>query len=178
MEINSSLQGAIEGYRSFSNFLPEWAKQLLLLAFLSLLILIYAISIWKFYRFVSKKNIFELDLRKYNKSSNSFLYKFFNVLFYFIEYLLILPFLVFIWFSLFSIFLMALTKGLSLDRILMISAVVVASIRMAAYYKGDLSKDLAKLLPFTILGLAITSPNFFRISEISGGKSVYVYSAW
>ena len=37
---------------------------------------------------------------------------------------------------------------------------------MTSYYKGDLSKDLAKLLPFTLLAISITKPNFFNIGRI------------
>src|SRR3989344_2620169 len=51
--------------------------------------------------------------------------------------------------------------------ILFIAAVIVGSIRITAYYTEDLSKDLAKLFPFTILAIALVSPGFFKRETLS-----------
>ena len=37
---------------------------------------------------------------------------------------------------------------------------------MTAYYNEDLSKDLAKLVPFTLLGVSIINPHFFDVGRI------------
>ena len=37
---------------------------------------------------------------------------------------------------------------------------------MTSYYSEDLSKDLAKMLPFTLLAVAITKPGFFNFTQI------------
>ena len=168
MDFTSIIQKIIIDYNSFGSSIPNWVKQFILLFFFVIITVFYAVVIWKFYRFISKKNIIGLNLNQYNNSSNIFLSKFFKVVLYFVEYILILPLLVFFWFSLFSIFLLLLTRDVDLNKILIISAVIVASIRATSYYKEDLSRDLAKLLPFTILGLAITSSNFFSVDKILG----------
>jgi len=107
-----------------------------------------------------------LDLNQYNTSEHPFLEKTIATFFYIIEYFLILPFLIFIWFSIFTLFLIFLTDNLELGALLLISAAILAAIRMTAYYHEDLSKDLAKLFPFTLLAISILNPNFFSIERI------------
>jgi len=156
----------VEAYLGFVATLPSWIQNFLTLFVLVLLIVIYSVFIWKFYRFISKKNIISLNLNKYNKSNHPILTKALAATFYFIEYIIILPFLIFFWFTVFTLFLIFLTEGLELSSLLIISATIIAAIRMTAYYKGNLSKDLAKLLPFTLLAISITKPNFFDIERI------------
>ncbi len=163
MKLGSNLNTISSGFNLFNSSIPVWAKEFISLFLLSVLILVYAIIIWKFYRFISKKNIFKLNLRQYNKASNPELSRFLDVAFYFLEYIFILPILVIFWFMIFSLFLVVLTRGVP---IAIISAIVISAIRMTAYYKEDLSKDLAKLLPFTILGIAIIRPASFSLDNI------------
>jgi hypothetical protein len=53
---------------------------------------IYAIFIFNFYRFLGGKNIFELDLDKYEQSRFQFLRVVLHLVFYVIKYLVIFPF--------------------------------------------------------------------------------------
>jgi len=127
---------------------------------------LYAIFIWNFYRFVAKKDLVKLNLNQYNTSQHPIFAKFFGAIFYFTEYILILPLLVFVWFSVFTLFLVFLTENLDVGSIILISATVIAAIRAVSYYNSNLSKDLAKLLPLTLLALAITNTGFFSIERI------------
>jgi len=153
-------------YQSFLGILPPWAQNFVNLFFLALVVFVYAVIIWKFYRFVARKNIIELNLNKYNKSQNNAASKFLSGVFYFIEYIIVLPFLIFLWFIVFAVILIFLTQGLEVSTVLILSAVIIGAIRMAAYYKEDLSKDLAKLLPFTLLAILISKPNFFNFESL------------
>ena len=141
--------GITEAYNLFVASLPQWAQHFISFFLLALLILIYAVFIWKFYRWIATKNLLELNLNKYNKSQNPALAKMFAGLFYLLEYIIILPFLIFFWFLIFTLFLLVLTENLPVNSLLIISATIIAAIRMTAYYNEDLSKDLAKLVPFT-----------------------------
>ena len=47
-----------------------------------------------------------------------------------------------------------------------ISTIIIIVIRVTAYYKESLSKDIAKLLPFTLLAVAITEKDFFKFENI------------
>ena len=109
---------------------------------------------------VAKKNILELNLSKFNKSEHAVISKIIGGLIYFLEYLIILPFVVFLWFGVFTIFLILLTDTLEVNTILVIGVVIVAAIRMTAYYKENLSKELAKLIPLTLLVVAISQGLF------------------
>lgn len=150
---------------TFAN-LPSYFGSFFNFLVLVLLIVIYSIFIWKFYKFIAKKNILGLDLNKYNQSNNPSLTKLVAGLFFFIEYILVLPFLIFFWFAVFALFFIFLTKELEVHTLLMISATIVAAIRMTSYYKEDLSRDIAKLLPFTLLSVSILSPGFFNVERV------------
>ena len=157
-----------EAYTTFLASLPAWAQTFVNLFLLILLVFIYAMFIWKFYRFIATKNIFGLDLNKYNTSNNPLLTKLLAGGLYFLEYLIILPFVIFFGFIIFTIFLIFLTNTLEVSAVLTISAVVIAVIRMTSYYKEGLSRDLAKLLPFTLLAISLLNPNFFDFNRIIG----------
>lgn len=155
-----------EIYETLITSIPQPYAILLNLLVFTILITFYALFVWKFYRFLAKKDIIKLNLGQYNKTEHYGLKKFLAYVFYFIEYIIILPFVVFFWFTMLVVFLILLSKEQSVQSILIISAVVVASVRMTAYYKEDLSRDLAKMLPFTILTVFLLSPNFFSLPNV------------
>ncbi len=155
----------IKLYKEFITFLPSPLGEFFNLLILVLLIVLYSIFIWKFYRFIATKNFLGLNLNKHNKSQNPFFTKLLAGALYFLEYIIILPFLIFFWFSIFTLFLIILTTTEEISQILIISATIVAAIRMTAYYKEDLAKDLAKFLPFTLLAIAVLNPNTFSEAQ-------------
>ncbi len=167
-EVISFGSSILEVYHLFISMLPFWAKNFVNLFLIAIVIFIYAVFIWKFYRFISKKNILELNLKKYNKSTYPAVEKTMGGIYYFLEYLILLPILVFLWFGVFTLFLVLLTENLDLNTLLIISATIIVAIRLAAYYKEDLAKDLAKLLPFTLLGVSLTQNTMFSFSKILG----------
>lgn len=158
----------IELYNELMGFLPSYVGNFFNFLILVLLVVLYAIIIWKFYRFVSKKNLIELNLNQYNKSEHPLIAKVIAGAFYLLEYIIILPFIIFIWFSVFTLFLIFLTENLEISTVLITSATIVAAIRMTSYYKEELAKDLAKLLPFMLLAISILNPNFFNVERILG----------
>jgi len=138
----------------------------LTLIFFTVVIVIYSVFVFYFYRFLAKKNIIELNLNQYNQYANPAVVKFFAVIFYLIEYVIVFPVLTFFWFAVLSILILLLSKGIDISTILLISAALVASVRITAYVSEDLSKDLAKMLPFTLLAIAITTAGFFDINAL------------
>lgn len=133
------------------------------LAFLTAVIVIYSIFVFYFYRFLAKKNILELNLNQYNLYSNPAAIKFFAVLFYLLEYMILLPILTFFWFGVLAILTLILAKDLPVNMVLVLAAALVTSIRVTSYVNEDLSKDLAKMLPLTLLAIAITTAGFFNL---------------
>ncbi|MBU3904544.1 MAG: hypothetical protein KJ906_00120 [Nanoarchaeota archaeon] len=119
--------------------------QLITLAIYTVGMVFYAIVIWHFYRSLAKKEIFQ------KKGISS----------YVLKYLVLFPLVASVWFLIISMFLFFLAKGLSVDQVLLASITIVSSVRAAAYYNEDLSKDLAKMIPFALLGIFIVDPSYF-----------------
>lgn len=155
----------IETYQSFIAFFPPYMGTFLNLLIIVLAVVLYSIFVWKFQKFISRKNLIELDLNKYNKSENPFSLKLTAGSFYFLEYILIIPIIIFIGYILFTFFLLIFIDYLDTSKVLAISAIIIVSIRILSYYKENLSQDVAKLLPFTLLAVAILSPNTFSQTQ-------------
>ena len=155
----------LKAYSLLTSALPSWAQGFVGLFLLVLLVVFYSIFIWKFYRFISKKNPLGLNLNKYNKIEHSFFARLITGTLYFVEYILILPFLIFVVFAIFTFFLIILGQNQDISQRLIISAVIIAAIRMTAYYKEGLSQEIAKILPFTLLAIAALNPGTFSQSN-------------
>lgn len=149
-------------YNSFIESMPGFLGDFINLLILVLLIFIYGLFVWKLYKFISKKNFLNLNFEKYTESKG----KFMSGLIYFVEYLIISPFILFFAFGIFTIFLIVLTRNLEISTLLIISAAVIATARMASYYKQDLAEEIAKILPLTLLGVAIVTPGFFDVELV------------
>lgn len=158
----------LEAYNSTLSAVPESFQNFINLFLIVIIIVVYSVFIWKLHKFVGTKNILNLNLNQYNKVEHPTTAKIVAGLFYFLEYIIILPFLIFFWFSLFSIFLI-LVIDLELQTILFISAAVIAAIRMTSYipnYGETLAKEIAKLLPLNLLAIALLTPGFFNIGRV------------
>ena len=164
-EFSSSL---LSTYNTLISALPTILQKFIPFFLLALVIFIYAVLIWKFYQSISKKNLLELNLNKYNQTKHPILTKIFAGALYLTEYILIMPFLIFVWFAGFTILLIFITEGITTPTLLLLAGTLIAAIRMTAYtenYKG-LSTDIAKLVPLTLLATSLLNPNFFSIERI------------
>jgi hypothetical protein len=139
---------------------------ILTLLFFTAVIVIYSVFVYYFYRFLAKKNIIELNLNQYNQYQSPGIVKAFAALFYILEYIIFLPIMTFVWFAVLAILILLLAEGMDVGTILLISAALVASVRFTAYVSENLSKDLAKMLPFTLIAIAITKPGFFNANAL------------
>jgi hypothetical protein len=171
LEIANVSSQISEMYTQIILDLPPWLQNFINILLLIVLVTLFCIFVWKIYTIMAKKNIIKLNLNKYNKSSHPVFVKILEGLFYLLEYMIILPFLVLSWFAVFTFFILFLTKGLEVQTVLLISTVIIVSIRVTAYYREELSKELAKLLPFTLLAVSMTEKGFFDFQEILGKVS-------
>ncbi len=158
--------GVTEAYQAFMSSLHPWLQTFINIGLLALLIALFFIFIWKLYHIISKKNLIELNLRQYNTAKHPGFKKFMGTILYFLEYIIIFPFFVIFWFSAFIIFVILLAKELDFATVLTISTIVIIVIRATAYYKESLSREISKLLPFTLLAVAITEKEFFNFESI------------
>ena len=122
--------------------------------YLAIAIAIYAVIIYKFYRYIATRDCFKPSERKHTKLMG------------FLKYFFLFPFVAVIYFMGFSLMLLFLSKDISVGVVLSTSFAVILAIRITAYYTEDLSKDLAKMLPFALLGLFLVSPSFFEYQDV------------
>lgn len=151
--------------------LPLQYQTLVSVTGLALLITIYALISWKFYRFIARKDIIKLNLARYNQSDHPVGSKLLATLLYFLEYIIILPFLIFFWFAVFAGFLFLLVEESSAHTVISLSAAIIASIRMLAYYKQDVAEEIAKLFPITVLVVFITNAKFTSLTKVLEGAT-------
>ncbi len=126
-------------------------------------IAIYAVFVFRFYRFLAARDMFSIDIYKYEESSFQFIRKFFHLVAYVGKYLILFPVFAFFWFAVLLIMLTFLSDGRGMEDTLLIALATVSAIRFAAYYDEDLSRDLAKILPFALLALFLINASFFDI---------------
>jgi len=160
------MAGVSDFLSDISNFLSGDAGVILTLLFFTAVIIIYSIFVFYFYRFLARKNIIELNLHQYNTHSKPFFAKMIAAFLYFLEYIILLPIVTFFWFVVLSVILLVLAEGITLETTLFISAALVAAVRATSYVSEDLAKDLAKMIPFTLLAIAITKPGFFDVTSL------------
>ena len=118
---------------------------------------VYAIFIFKFYRFIAGRDIFNFDLSKNDASSVPVLRDFLFLIGYVIKYIAMFPAVAFFWFAVLTVMLAFLSEGRDLSHILIIALATVSAVRVCAYYDEDLSRDLAKILPFAVLSFLLVN---------------------
>ncbi len=130
-------------------------------------ILIYSLFVYVFYRFMARRDIITAGYDQYSgkakKASRSMAYMIQHVVFF--------PIIVIAWTGALVIILSLLSgedETLQLENVLLVSVALISTIRVTAYVREDLSRDLAKMLPFAILGIYLVNKDYYSL-EISGG---------
>ena len=128
----------------------------------SLGMVVYGIFVWHFYRLISRREIVALPLTKYDSDGR----KITSIAVYIIKYIIVFPLVITAWFFAYSLFMFFLAPDLKQDFIFLIVISLVVAIRIAAYYKEDLSKDLAKMIPFALLGIFLVNTSLFTLDQL------------
>ncbi len=126
---------------------------------------VYAVFVFTFYRFVASRDMFALDLSKYEESRYQWVRSFLHVIMYMAKYIVLFPVFAFFWFAIITMILAFLAKDQSFSDVLLMGLATVGTIRVAAYINEDLSRDLAKMLPFAVLGIFLINTSFFTITD-------------
>ena len=122
-------------------------------------IVVYLVFIFEFYRFVARRDVFELRLRRYARGrlgrGITAVENALRVVLYLLEHVVVYPILITAWYLVFVVLLAFLARRLGIETLLLVAMAVVAAVRVTAYYSEDLSRDLAKMLPLALLGVVI-----------------------
>lgn len=145
----------------------EWGSQLSLerilsgdisafssLFYLIISIAVYSIVIWHLYRFIARRDCFKVSQYEHKK------------LIGFLKYFFLFPFVAIVFFVGFSLMLLFLSKNIEVSVVLSTAFAIIVAIRMTSYYSNDLSKDVAKMLPFALLGIFLVDPSYFRFEDV------------
>jgi hypothetical protein len=150
LEFFSSIFSSISSEGIFqaeiSTFIP--------LFYVIIMIAIYSVCVWHFYRYIARRDCFKIPKTRHPK------------LISFTKYFFIYPFVAFLFFLGFSLTMLLITQQYSIATLLTSSFTVVVAIRITAYYNEDLSKDVAKMLPFALLALYLVDPSYFSFEEM------------
>ena len=145
---------------------------------------IYAIVIFNLYRFMSRRDIFNLDFSKYEESRHPALRKTLHLIFHVAKYLLIFPLFAFFWFGVLVVMVALLSKTKEVEDLLLVAMAVLTSVRVTSYYTEDLSRDIAKILPFALLGIFLIDLRYFDLSTSTellnrvGGEWRSIFYYW
>jgi hypothetical protein len=124
-------------------------------------IAIYALFVFSFYRYLARRDLVRLRRVHYLRGFVGVLEKAGHVIFNFVENIVLTPILVFFWFAFMATVLILLSKHYSAESLMLVSASVVGAIRICSYYAEELSQDVAKMIPFALLGIAIIDISYF-----------------
>lgn len=127
---------------------------------------IYAIFIFKFYRFLAAKDIFGINLEKHNHARLRAVRKIITATFYVLKFLIIFPVFAFIWFVVLAALLSFMSSDSTTENIFLVSMAVVGAVRITSYYNEALSTDLSKILPFALLGIFIINNDLLQTVSI------------
>ncbi len=125
----------------------------------------YAVFVFKFYRFVAARDMFKLDISRYEGRSHGPGRSVLHIVLYVFKYLVLFPVFAFFWFAVLTLILAFLSKEQDFSDTLLIALATVAAIRVTSYFKEDLSRDLAKILPFAVLGIFLVDASFFDVTD-------------
>ena len=139
------------------------------LALIIMGITVYGVFVFNFYRFLARKDIFTLNLQKHNQARRPALRKTITVIFYVFKCLMLYPVFVFFWFAVMVALLYLLSRNQPVEIVMLVAMGVVGAIRTCSYYKEALATDIAKILPFALLGIMLIDNSIIRLMDSTEG---------
>jgi hypothetical protein len=124
---------------------------------------VYSLFVWYFYRFISKRDLLpKFFYPVFNEKNVSKI----KIVGYSAAYLGVFPLIVFAWFIVLAFFVFLIGKEMPFEIALFVSLVIIGVVRILSYYREEASKEVAKMIPYAILSIFLTSlvvfndPNF------------------
>ena len=128
-------------------------------------IAVYSGFVFMFYRILAKKDLLTLDLSKYADDFGGKVKKYLRSVLFVIQYVVVVPVLIAFWTLVLAVILTLLSDSTDHARNALIATSVVGAVRILAYWTEDLSRDVAKMLPFAVLGVYLVSSTSVQWSE-------------
>ena len=125
----------------------------------------YSGFVFMFYRILAKRDLITLDLSKYADDFGGKVKKFLRSTLFVIQYIVLIPILISFWTLVLAAILTLLSNSTDHARNALIATAVVGAVRILAYWTEDLSRDVAKTLPFAVLGVFLVDSTSVKWSE-------------
>ena len=125
----------------------------------------YSGFVFMFYRVLAKKDLITLDLSKYADDFGGKIKKYLRSMLFVIQYIVLIPILIAFWTLVLAAILTLLSNSDDHARNALIATAVVGAVRILSYWTEDLSRDVAKMLPFAVLGVFLVDSTSVKWSE-------------
>ena len=126
---------------------------------------VYSGFVFVFYRALAKKDLLKLDLSKYSNDFSGNVKKYLRSVLFVVQYIVIIPVLIAFWTLVLAVILTLLSDSSDHARNALIATSVVGAVRILAYWTEDLSRDVAKMLPFAVLGVFLVGSTSVQWNE-------------
>ena len=130
-------------------------------------IVLYSTFVFKFYRFLAKKDLIDADFSQYSQGFTGFMKRLIDGLLLIVQNILFAPFLISFWVLILAVILTLLSGGDDLYWNVLVATSVVGSVRVISYFSEDLARDVAKMLPFAVLGVFLVDSGSFNWNAVS-----------
>ena len=126
----------------------------------------YSVFVFIFYRALAKRDLITLNLEHYSDNMSGKIKKYARTIVFVMQYIVIVPVLITFWTLVLAIILTLLSPDADHARNALIATSVVGAVRILSYWTEDLSRDVAKMLPFGVLGVFLVGDAQVQVSEI------------
>ena len=126
----------------------------------------YSVFVFIFYRALAKRDLITLNLEHYSDNFGGKIKKYARTIVFVMQYIVIVPVLITFWTLVLAIILTLLSPDADHARNALIATSVVGAVRILSYWTEDLSRDVAKMLPFGVLGVFLVGDAQVQFSEI------------
>ena len=126
----------------------------------------FAYAVFNLSRVMSVRNVLGINLAGLRQRGRPWLLVLYGLA-YVVMYGGIFPVLAYPWFCVLVILLAFMYNSKTPDDLLFISVAVLAAVRVTAYHNPDLARDIAKILPFGMLGVFL-----INLGDFDYGKSI------
>ena len=126
----------------------------------------YSVFVFIFYRVLAKRDLITLNLENYSNNFGGKIKKYTRTIIFVMQYIVIVPILITFWTLVLAVILTLLSPDADHSRNALIATSVVGAVRILSYWTEDLSRDVAKMLPFGVLGVFLVGDAQVQVSEI------------
>ncbi len=125
----------------------------------ALVLAMYTMIVFYFCRFIARRDLFRFQHVALNNlvAHNAILRVLLFSSIWIFRYCLIFPLLAYGWFFMLTVMLAILYNSKEPAHLIIISMSVITAVRVTAYFEEDLARDIARILPFALLGLFVAN---------------------